>query len=221
MEGERKYSFEIKDFDKYMKVLDNNHSQGELIRKVEQVLKEKGVPKPYSLASLRKEGIALLNLGWYSSIFKWYFEKEGMGHVYEPYKPSPKVKTPKKKEVTKNAPVKGNTVSPVKGNKTTVKEKVYNKPTSRILSRILKDAGLEDIETWKFELEDSDSVIYRKVRYVKDLIKGRKNNVKLAILEYYDIHVDLEKRYNQMYYYGWKNLNEKKYKFYVGNKNKM
>jgi len=93
----------------------------------------------------------------------------------------------------------------------TKSKKVFNKSVPAILTR-----NNIELRQFKFRLDDSNDVTYKKVKYIKGLIKGKDYSIKKTILEFYEIHLDFERRSNQYYLYGWKNLNDKKYKFYVG-----
>jgi hypothetical protein len=221
-------NFKVEEYEKYMKVLEtvdryNLEYDAEKIVRMNTGRAKKD--------DIQAEVIRVLNNGsWRGGYCKKLFVRAGMGYLFQT--PKPIVETPRLVDtvpkpnlnktihqetvVSKKNTVKSNAEATSLKTKT-AKENINNNP----IGFLLEKEGLGGISKFKFGMDDSDALIYKKVKYVKGLIKGRKNNVKIAILEYYDIHLALEHRYNQLYYYGWKNLNNKKYKFYVGNKNKM
>ena len=158
---------------------------------------------------------------WYASvidIFKEEYEMKIQHDKIESHKKEQEIKDAKmllhKKALKSSLSIKttDNQSAPVK-----VKPERDLSIKLRIIPDV-KDTGVPEMERFKFLQSDSDSIIKSKVNYVRKIIKGKLYYQKLNILKYYGIHLDRQRRSNKFYWYGWKNLNERKYLFYVGKK---
>lgn len=76
--------------------------------------------------------------------------------------------------------------------------------------------GVDNMRRFRFRASDSIEEMFAKINYIRAILKGKKVIQKKIILQYYDIPLEEERRSNQMYLYGSKNLKNRKYKFYVG-----
>lgn len=90
----------------------------------------------------------------------------------------------------------------------------YEKPAENVPPKFL--TGVENMSSFKFRASDSYEKMMQKVNYIKAILKNKTINQKKEILKYYEIAISIEKRSNQEYYYGSKNLKNKMYRFYVG-----
>lgn len=76
--------------------------------------------------------------------------------------------------------------------------------------------GVVDMKRFRFRATDTVAEMFVKINYIKSILKNKSVSQRQEILKYYDIPIAFERRSNQMYMYGSKNLKNRKYKFYVG-----
>lgn len=79
-----------------------------------------------------------------------------------------------------------------------------------------RSTGEPNMSKFRFRSGDTYEQMMEKVKYIRRIIRGKSIIQKVNIIMYYDIALEKEKRGNNTYLYGGKNLKNRKYRFYIG-----
>jgi hypothetical protein len=90
----------------------------------------------------------------------------------------------------------------------------YEKEAEDVPSRY--DTGIENMSKFRFRSGDTYEEMMAKINYIKAILKNKKVSQRKTILQYYEFRISIEKRSNQQYYYGSKNIKNTMYRFYIG-----